>query len=66
MPLLRFTVGGAAAVDEAGHIAFVPGINDEARPQLHHVEVGLPLLLCHLHAPLTFRMFDHLSCNSHQ
>lgn len=63
MPFLGFTVGGAAAVDEASHIALVPGINDEARPQLHHVEVGLPLLLGTLHARFTLHMADHLPCN---
>ncbi|KAA6426592.1 MAG: hypothetical protein FRX49_03702 [Trebouxia sp. A1-2] len=36
------TFGGTAAVDEARHIAFVPGVNDKARAELHHVEVGLP------------------------
>ena len=64
MPLLRLAVGGAAAVDEARHIAFVPGVNDKAWAELHHVEVGLPGLLGHLHAPLTLHVAHHFPCSS--
>lgn len=62
MPLLRLAVGSTAAVDEAGHIALVPGIDDEAWAELHHVEVGLPSLFGHLHAPLTLHIAHHLPC----
>ncbi len=62
MPLLRLAVGGTAAVDEARHIAFVPGVNDEAWAELHHVEVGFPRLLGHLHAPLTLHIAHHFPC----
>ena len=64
MPFLGLAVGGAAAVDEAGHIALVPGVNDEAWAELHHVEVGLPRLLGRLHAPLTLHITHHLPCTA--
>lgn len=64
MPFLGLAVGGAAAVDEAGHIAFVPGIDDEAGAELHHVEVGLPGLLGRLHAPLALHVTHHLPCTT--
>ena len=59
MPLLRLAVGSAAAVDEACNVAFCTSINDEPRRQLHHVEVGLPCLLCNLHALLTNSISNH-------
>ena len=63
MPFLRFTVGRTAAVDEASHIALVTGVHNEARAQLHHVEVGLPLLFGLLHPLLALRYTDHLPCS---
>ena len=62
MPLLRLAVGSAAAVDEAGDVALAACINDEARRQLHHVEMWLPCLLGSLHALLAHSISDHLPC----
>ena len=64
MPFLRLAIGSTAAVDEARHIAFIPGINDETGAELHHVEVGLACLLGQLHAPLTLPVCHHFTCTT--
>ncbi len=65
MPLLRLTVGGAAAVDEACKVSLAACVNDETRPQFHHIEVRFPSLVRLSHAGLAFFYIDHLPYKRH-
>ena len=60
MPLLALCIRAAGRVDEAGNIATVARINDEARAKLHHVKVGLALLLRLQHAPCALLVVNYL------
>lgn len=61
-PLLGFTVGVAAAVEQASQVAFQASVDDDPRRVLHHVEVVDAHAGLLLDPPLLLRNADQLPC----